>query len=215
METEIKFNEKSLTRLKDHALLAIVLSSEAPRYYSLEKAIMIMQDCNNSLHRLSNLSISELFLIPGIQKSDAIRIKAMFELSNRKNIHEVLEKPKISNSKDVFLLFQHLSDCQYEEFWIVVLNKANRVIQQLKISEGGVTGTVVDPKKVFKLALDAYACSLILIHNHPSGNIQPSEADKAITDKLMNAGKLLDIAVLDHIIIGGKQYFSFADEERV
>lgn len=170
-----------------------------------------MQDCNNSLYRLSNLPISELFLIPGIRKTDAIRLKAMFELANRKNIHEVLEKPKIQCSKDVYQLFQHLSDCQYEEFWIVILNKANRVAERVKISEGGIAGTVVDPKKVYKLALDAYACSLILIHNHPSGNIQPSEADKAITDKLMNAGKLLDIAVLDHIIIGCEQFYSFAD----
>ena len=94
--------------------------------------------------------------------------------------------------------------------WLI-LNRANRVVDTVKISEGGVTGTVVDPKKVYKYALDAYACSIILIHNHPSGNISPSEADKAITTKLVNAGKMLDIAVLDHIIIGGEQYYSFAD----
>ena len=124
----------------------------------------------------------------------------------------MLDKPKISNSKDVYQLFQHLSGCKYEEFWILMLNRGNRVIDRVKISEGGITGTVVDPKKVFKIALDAYACSLILVHKHPSGNLSPSEADNKLTTKLVNAGKLLDIEVLDHIIIGEEQYYSFADE---
>jgi DNA repair protein RadC len=149
--------------------------------------------------------------LKSFDKPDAIRIKAIFELANRKKVQEVLDKPKISNSKDVYQLFRHLSDCKYEEFWILMLNRANRVIDKVKISEGGIAGTVVDPKKVYKLALDAYACLLILCHNHPSGNRSPSEADTTLTTKLANAGRMLDIAVLDHIIIGSDEFYSFAD----
>ncbi len=146
--------------------------------------------------------------------NDSLRVKAVFELAKRRQVAEILEKPKISSSRDVYSLFQHLSDHPYEEFWIVVLNKANRVTDRILISEGGIAGTVVDPKKVFKLALKAHACALILIHNHPSGNIQPSEPDIAITKKIVEAGKMLDIAVLDHIIVG-LGYYSFADEGKL
>ena len=118
---------------------------------------------------------------------------------------------KITKSADVFEQFKALCYNQYEEFWILMLNRGNRIIDRAKISEGGISGTVVDPKKVYKIALDAYACSLILIHNHPSGNISPSEADTALTTKLSNAGKMLDISVLDHIIIGSNEFYSFAD----
>jgi DNA repair protein RadC len=200
----------SLSRMKDNALLALLLSSNKIRFLSLEKCHEILGACENRLQNLFQLEDSTI-LLSGMIREDLIKLYAAKELIRRLQTEEVLVKPKISNSSDVYGLFRHLSECRYEEFWIVILNKANRVIKQERISEGGVSGTVVDPKKVYKLALDAYACSLILIHNHPSGNISPSEADKAITTKLVDAGKLLDIAVLDHIIIGCEQFYSFAD----
>jgi DNA repair protein RadC len=210
MENLKIMEQDSLSKLKDHALLALVLSSDAPRYCSLEKASAILQKCEGSLHKLSNLTNEVFISLFGMQKGDVIRIQAMFELAKRRTIHEVLEKPKISNSKEVYQLFQHLSDCPFEEFWIVVLNKANRIIGQYRISEGGVSGTVVDIKRIFHLVLEKLGSAFILVHNHPSGNINPSENDKVITQKIVEAGKLFDIAVLDHIVIG-IGYFSFAD----
>jgi DNA repair protein RadC len=125
----------------------------------------------------------------------------------------VLAKEKIANSRDAFEIFQSvMGDQPYESFWIILLNKANKVIRKCSISEGGVSGTVVDPKKIYKIALDQHASSIILGHNHPSGNIQPSEADQKITKKIKDAGFMLDVAVLDHLIIGDDRYYSFADE---
>jgi DNA repair protein RadC len=121
------------------------------------------------------------------------------------------ETDKVSNSRDICKLFAHLSDSPYEQFWIVALNRANRVVDRVMISEGGLTGIVVDPRKVYKMALVAYACGLILVHHHPSGNIMPSDADKAITKKLIGADTMLDIIVLDHIIVGNNEYFSVAE----
>ena len=125
----------------------------------------------------------------------------------------MIVKDKISCSRDVFEVLKcAMGDQPYEEFWILILNKANRVIRKCCISEGGVSGTVVDPKKIFKIALDHHASSIILGHNHPSGNVQPSDADQKITRKIRESGLMLDIAVLDHVILGDGNYFSFADE---
>jgi DNA repair protein RadC len=124
-----------------------------------------------------------------------------------------MTKFKITNSRDAFEIFHSvIGDLPYEEFWVLLLNKANKVLQKVRISEGGVSGTVVDPKKIFKIAIDHHSSSLILGHNHPSGNIQPSDADHKITKKIKECGFLLDIAVLDHIIVGNEQFYSFADD---
>ena len=124
-----------------------------------------------------------------------------------------MSQPKVTSSRDAFEIFHSLiGDLPYEEFWMLILSKANKVLKKVRISEGGVSGTVVDPKKIYKIALDHHSSSLILGHNHPSGNIQPSEADHKITKKIKECGILLDIAVLDHIIVGNEQFYSFADE---
>ena len=159
------------------------------------------------------MSLTDLTRIKGIGPAKALSIIAAFEIGRRRNVCEVMSKQKITSSKDAFeLLKSSIGDIPYEEFWIILLNKANRVVKNCCISEGGVSGTVVDPKKIFKIALDNHASSIILGHNHPSGNIQPSEADTKITKKIKDAGFMLDIAVLDHLIIGNDQYFSYADE---
>jgi DNA repair protein RadC len=211
MIVEKQVTDESIARMKDNALLAILLSSERANYCSIERATGILKACQNSLNCLYSLSIEEVGGLLGLSYSEAIRIKAAMELAQRRKVAEVLEKPKISCSYDIYVLFQHLSDCQYEEFWIVVLSKANRVIDRYKVSEGGVTGTVVDIRRIFHHSLNILGTGLILVHNHPSGNINPSEADISITKKIVEAGKLFDILVLDHLIIGKGNHYSFAD----
>jgi len=210
MEIITKITYDAISKMSDKALLAYILSSGGRNYCSLELSAEILKACKNSLNWLYRTPVNDL-VSKGLSLNDTLRIKAVFELARRQQVAAVMDKPKISCSKDVYQLFQHLSDLQYEEFWIIVLSKANKVVDRIKISEGGISGTVVDPKKVFKFALDTFACSLILVHNHPSGNIQPSEADIKITQKIVDAGKLLEVAVLDHIIVG-LGYFSFADD---
>jgi DNA repair protein RadC len=159
------------------------------------------------------MSIEDLRKITGIGKAKASAICASFELGRRRSLLDSLSMDKITRSTDVYEIFKSvMQDIPYEEFWMIMLNKANKVLAKVKISEGGISGTVVDPKKIFKIALDHHASSIILGHNHPSGNIQPSEPDHKITKKIKDAGMMLDMAVLDHIIVGDEKYYSFADE---
>jgi len=199
--------------LSDAELLSIIIGSGISGENSLEIARNLLSRCGNSLCEFWKISVSDLQKIKGIGQKRAVKICAMFALARRRNESEVILKDKISRSTDAFEIFKSLiGDLPYEEFWILMLSKANKVIKKVRISEGGVSGTVVDPKKIYKIALDHHASSLILGHNHPSGNIQPSEADQKITKKIKECGILLDIAVLDHIIIGDDRYYSFADE---
>jgi len=215
MDTLITTSTLNVRELSDNKLLSLALTASRIEYYSHERSSQILQSFNGNLKTLYESPITVLIERYSIKLPDALRLKAAFELAERKNAQGVLSKPKVTASRDVFELFTHLNDAPYEQFWIVMLNRAHRIIDRVKISEGGMSGTVVDPKKVYKIALDAYACSLILLHNHPSGNIQPSEADVAVTTKLVNAGKLLDIDVLDHVIIGCNDYYSFADQGKL
>jgi len=145
--------------------------------------------------------------------AQATRVITAFEIGRRRSASEIVTKEKISSSRNAYEIFRSvLTDKPYEEFWIILLNRANKVLQKVQISEGGMSGTVVDPKKIFKVALDHHASSIILGHNHPSGAIYPSEADQKITKKLVNAGLLLEITVLDHLILANDQFYSFADE---
>jgi len=157
--------------------------------------------------------VSELTTAGNITLAQATRVITAFEIGRRRIASEVVTKVKISSSRDANnILRSVLTDKPYEEFWIILLNRSNRVIGIKMISEGGISGTVVDPKKIFKIALDNHASSIILGHNHPSGNTTPSEADQKITKKLVNAGLLLEISVLDHLIITDDGFYSFADE---
>ena len=149
----------------------------------------------------------------GIGEAKAVTIAAALELGRRRRFSEALEKPSIKNSQIAYECFYaHLSDLDHEQFWIMLLNNANKVIRLEKIGVGGMTGTTADPKKIFKSALENNAASVMLCHNHPSGNVIPSNADKQITNNLVKAGQFLEIKILDHIIIGNDNYFSFADE---
>lgn len=199
--------------LSDAELLSIIIGSGVSGENSLEIAMKMLSICGNNLCEFWKFSVSDLQKIKGIGQKRAVKIAAMFALARRRNESEVICKTKISRSQDAFEIFHSLmGDLPYEEFWLLMLNRANRVIRKVKISEGGVSGTVVDPKKIFQICLEQHATSIILGHNHPSGNTQPSEADNKITKKIKDCGLLLDVAVLDHIIVGDDRFYSFADE---
>jgi DNA repair protein RadC len=162
---------------------------------------------------LGKLSVSDLMKFKGIGEAKSVTIVAALELGRRRRSEEALEMKKISASNSVFELMQPIiGELPHEEFWILYLNNSNKILQKVQLSKGGITGTLVDVRLVLKTALQFGAVSLILTHNHPSGTLQPSQADKQITQKLKNAGESLDIKVLDHVIITEKAYFSFADE---
>ena len=199
--------------LSDAELLSIIIGSGGSGENSLDIAKKMLSTCGNSLCEFWKFGVSDLQKTKGIGEKRAVKISAMFALARRRNESEVILKDKITKSQDAFEIFKSLiGDLPHEEFWILLLNKANRVIKKVRTSEGGISGTVVDPKKVFKSCLDNQASSIILGHNHPSGNIQPSEADNKITKKIKDCGIMLDVSVLDHIIVGDDRFYSFADE---
>ncbi len=204
---------KGRQALSDAELVAILLGSGTTTTSAVELAKMVLQTVDNKLNELARLSIKDLTRVKGIGEVKAITIIAALELGRRKRDSDPEEKPRITGSRDVFeILKAHLLDIPHEEFWILLLNRANRVIKKHQISQGGVSGTVADPKIIFKVALGELASGIILAHNHPSGNLTASQADIELTKKLKEAGKLLEIQVLDHVIIAGQKYYSFADE---
>jgi DNA repair protein RadC len=204
---------KGTGSLSDSELLSIIIGSGTADENCLDIAKKLLIESNNNLVEFWKLGVEDLQKIKGIGRSTAVRIVAVFSLARRRNASEAIIKLKITNSRDAAEIFKsHIGDAPYEEFWMILLNKANKVVKEVRISEGGISGTVVDPKKIFKIALELHASSIILGHNHPSGNTQPSEADAKITRKIKDCGMMLDMAVLDHIIIGGEMYYSFADE---
>ena len=170
-------------------------------------------EVNDNFAELARLTIQDLQKYKGIGEAKAITIAAALEMGRRRNTSVLNEKPQAKDSKTAFILLQkELGDLNYETFCILLLNRANKVLKTIRISDGGITGTVVDPRKVFKIALDNNATSIILGHNHPSGQLSPSDADIQLTKKMKEAGVMLDLPVLDHIIVGDGNYYSFADE---
>jgi DNA repair protein RadC len=204
---------KGTNSLSNAELLSIIIGSGIDGENSLDIAMRVLSSCGNNLCEFWKLGINELKQIRGIGEKRALQIVSLFALAGRRIESEAMQREKIKSSRDAFqLLRTSMSDIPYEEFWVLMLNKANRVLRKVKISEGGISGTVVDPKRVFKSALDHHAAAIILGHNHPSGLLTPSEADLKLTKRLVEAGRLMEIAVLDHIIVGSDQYYSFADE---
>lgn len=204
---------KGKSALSDAELLAILLGSGTKTMSAVDLGKKILQKAGNNLHRLAQLTLKDLIKLKGIGEAKAITIVAALELGRRRKELEPEEKPKIGGSIDAFeLLKSDLLDIPHEEFWVILLNRANRVVKKYQISQGGVAGTVADPKIIFKAALEELASGIILAHNHPSGNLTASQADVDLTKKLAAGGRLLEIQVLDHLIIAGQKYFSFADE---
>lgn len=209
-----KMIQKGLTALSDAELVAILIGSGSAKESAVELARKIMAGYKNNLNELGKATIEELKnTYHGVGEAKAISIVAAMELGRRRLLHQSLEMPVIKSSTDIYNLYLPvIADLPHEEFWITLLNRANKVRHRFNISKGGLTGTVIDVRLIMKKALENNASSLILCHNHPSGNINPSDADIQITKKLKDAGKLMDIPVLDHLIVTENGYFSFADE---
>ncbi|HAC25186.1 MAG TPA: hypothetical protein DCE81_09745 [Cytophagales bacterium] len=207
---------KGTGALSDAELIAILIGTGTTKITAVELARQMLQHVNNDLHSLARLTVKDLMKIKGIGEAKAITIVAALELGRRRKELEPEAKPKIASSKDAFeLLRGDLMDLPKEEFWVLLLNRANRVIAKRRISEGGESGTVADPKIIFKLALEELASGVIVAHNHPSGNLSASQQDIDLTRKLKEGGKMLEIQLLDHIIVAGTRYYSFADNGQV
>lgn len=209
-----KMIQKGLSSLSEAELLAILLGSGSAKESAVELAKRIMVAYGNNLNQLGKAGIGELKnSFHGVGEAKAVTIVAAMELGRRRLLQESLEMPSIKSSNDAYrLLSPMMGDLPHEEFWIVMLNRANKIITRYNVSKGGLTGTVIDVRLILKKALEVYAASMIISHNHPSGNLSPSDADIKITKKIKEAGVIMDIPVLDHIIVTDNGYFSFADE---
>lgn len=208
-----KLLAKGKVALSDAELIAILIGSGTPKVSAVDLAKEIIASVQHNLNELARLSVKDLMRFKGIGEAKAISIVTAMELGNRRRIAEVLDRKKITSSRDVVELMQaELGDIGHEEFHVIYLSNSNKIIKKDAISRGGITGTVADVRLIMKGALDAGATSIILCHNHPSGNKQPSQADISLTKKVKHAGEIMDIKVLDHIIITLKDYYSFADD---
>ncbi len=204
---------KGKSVLSDAELIAILIGSGSREESAVELSKKILKSVDNNLNALGKLSITQLMNFKGIGEAKAISIIAALELGRRRRGEEAIELTKITSSKIVFEVMQPIiGELPHEEFWILYLNNSNKIISKVQLSIGGITGTLVDVRLVFKMALEKGATGLILCHNHPSGTLTPSDADKQITRKLKLAGNNLEIKVLDHLIVTETNYFSFVDE---
>jgi DNA repair protein RadC len=204
---------KGKTALSDAELIAILIGSGTRNESAVDLSKRILKSFDNNLNALGKSTIEQLLQFKGIGEAKAIAIQAAMELGRRRRTEEAVDLLKINSSQSVFDIMQPLlGELAHEEFWIIYLNNANKIISKFQLSKGGITGTLVDVRLVFKTALSLGAVGIILTHNHPSGTLKPSESDKQITQKLKIAGEQLDIKVLDHLIITETNYFSFSDE---
>jgi DNA repair protein RadC len=202
--------------LTDAELLAILIGSGSRDESAVGLSQRILASATNNLSELGKMSIKDLMKFKGIGEAKAITIIAGLELGRRRKSGIALRREKITSSLSVFEILQPvIGDLPHEEFWIVYLNNSNKILKSAQLSKGGITGTLVDIRLAFKNALQLGAVAIILAHNHPSGNLKPSQADIVLTKKLISAGESLDIKVLDHLIITEKSYFSFADENLI
>ncbi len=207
-----KLYSKGTSSLSDAELLAILIGSGTRNRSAVDLGRELMSLVGNNLNSLGKLSISDLRKIRGIGNARAVTIAAALELGRRRKLAEMPDYPQIKCSRDVFdLLSPLLSDISHEEFWILFLNRSNKVVNRMRLSQGGISGTVTDVRIVMKQAIENLASGIIVCHNHPSGNLNPSESDTRITQKIKEAGTLMDIQLLDHLIITDKDYYSFAD----
>ena len=203
---------KGKSVLSDAELIAILIGSGSRNESAVDLSKKILASVDNNLNALGKVSISQLMNFKGIGEAKAISIIAALELGRRRRAEEVVELKKVTSSKVIFEIMQPIiGELPHEEFWIIYLNNSNKIISKSQLSKGGITGTLVDVRIVFKTALEMGATALILCHNHPSGTLVPSDADKQITRKLKLAGESLEIKVLDHLIVTEASYFSFAD----
>jgi DNA repair protein RadC len=209
-----KLVQKGRSVLSDAELIAILIGSGSRAESAVELSKRILASVDNNLNELGRLSIKQLMTFKGIGEAKAVSIAAALEVGRRRRGEDAAKIDKIGSSQDVYHLLQPiLGDLEHEEFWILFLNNSNKVLHKSQLSKGGITGTLVDVRLVMKQTLELGAVAIILAHNHPSGTLRPSAADKQITQKIKTASETLDVKVLDHLIITQKSYYSFADEK--
>jgi len=193
-------------------LLAIILGNGTRDASAVDLARRVLNRFDESLHKLEGATAPELMTVKGIGMASATRILAVFMLANRQRSEQYIAKKKITGSQAAYELMRpYLTRLPFEEFWIALLNRSNKVVKTIQLSKGGISGTVVDIKKLYGYVLEYRAAGIILYHNHPSGSELPSEADKTLTQKICRMASVMDVLILDHIIVGDEKYFSFAD----
>ncbi|SFC14361.1 DNA repair protein RadC [Flagellimonas taeanensis] len=208
-----KLVQKGCFVLSDAELIAILIGSGSRDESAVELSKRILASVDHNLNELGKLSVNQLMRFKGIGEAKAVSIAAALEMGRRRRMEDTKKITTITSSKDAFeLLCPLIGELPHEEFWILYLNNSNKVIHKSQLSKGGITGTLVDVRLVMKQALELGAVGIILAHNHPSGTLKPSLADKQITEKLKKASEALDIKILDHLIVAHHQYLSFADK---
>ena len=204
---------KGKTALSDAELIAILIGSGSRNESAVELSKRILKSVDNNLNALGKLSVKQLMTFKGIGEAKAVTIAAAAELGRRRREEDTVDLKKVTSSKAVYEIMQPLiGELPHEEFWVLYLNNSNKVIYKSQLSKGGITGTIVDVRLAFKLALEHNATGMILVHNHPSGALQASEPDRQITKQMQQAGQSLSVNILDHVIVTEKAYLSFADE---
>lgn len=208
-----KLQAKGKISLSDAELIAILIGSGNSKETAVDLSKRILASVNNNLNELGRLTVNDLCKFKGIGEAKAISIVAALEIGQRRRLSNALERKVISNSNDCFELLQPIiGDLAHEEFWVIFLSASNKVIERKCISKGGITGTLADIRIIFKEAIVLGVSAAVAAHNHPSGNITPSKSDKILTRKLVEAGNIMDIKIIDHLIITEQEYYSFADE---
>lgn len=211
-----KMRLKGAASLSDAELLAILLGSGSAKESALILARRILESVNNNLIELSRLTLEDLQNFKGVGLAKAVSVRSALEIGRRRELAGALDRKVIRSSSDAHALFKPiLADLNHEEFWVLYLNNRNQVLGQRRISKGGLSGTTADPRQVFRIALQLHATGIILAHNHPSGNLNPSNADDQLTRNMSAGGEALIIRVLDHIVISSEGYFSYSDEGRL
>lgn len=207
---------KGKASLSDAELLAILIGSGNRNETAVSLSQRILLHCQNNLGLLSKQSLQQLMTFNGIGEAKAVSIVAALELGRRRRMEEAILLPVIRSSQDVFDLMQpHIGDLGHEEFWVIFLNNSNKVVHKRRLSMGGITGTIVDIRILFKIALEYESVGIILCHNHPSGKLKASDEDKTLTKNVQSAAEILDINLLDHIIVTDQGFLSFAEEELI
>lgn len=207
-----KLVAKGPSALSDAELLAILISTGTKEKSAVDLGRELLKQADNNLDTLGKLELSDIRKVAGIGEAKAVTIAAALELGRRRKMATPPMRAQVRSSRDAADIFQPLlADLKHEEFWLLFLSRSNKEISRMKLSQGGISGTVIDVRIIMKKAVECLASGLILCHNHPSGNSSPSEADIQLTRKIRDAGKLMDVNLLDHIIICGNDYYSFAD----
>lgn len=207
---------KGKSSLSDAELLAILIGSGNKNETAVSLSQRILIHCQNNLGLLSKQSVQQLMTFNGIGEAKAVSIVAALELGRRRRMEEAILLPVIRSSRDVFELMQpYIGDLGHEEFWVIFLNNSNKVVHKRRLSMGGITGTIVDIRILFKIALEYEAVGIILCHNHPSGKLKASDEDKSLTQNVQSAAEILDINLIDHVIITDHGFLSFAEEELI